>query len=334
MQFNPRLTSAALVVSIFAIPALWAENLNVSPIAISGRSINWTEEAGALKIIGAATFTYSQVGHARIQQEPNDYFVVAPWSAAWLNSPSHPVLSRQANTPAPTSSLTWASPYYSLAKIDMAATPTVVSSRNFTTGWARSVMNYSVHVEHNSSTPLDYFVLLDNPKYLLGVSPGYTLQPGGPGGGGGTYLYKSPNAARARAAVDVLVDGLPVWSSESNYMYPEGTADYPWDKLLSTWGNTVTENGQTKLYLGKMSAGKAITVTFVVRSDTFVDGDGCGTAYGGWNTPDEKRCFDLTQTVQLPHVSNSSPVGISLYAKNLNTTPILIGYPILWSLFD
>ena len=78
-------------------------------------------------------------------------------------------------------------------------------------GWARSAVNYSVRVEHSSSTPLDYFVLLQHPKFLLGVQAAYTLQPNG---FGGDYLYKSPDAARARAAVDVLVDGRPVWSSE------------------------------------------------------------------------------------------------------------------------
>ena len=138
-----------------------------------------------------------------------------------------------------------------------------------------------------------------------------------------------PNAARARAAVDVLVDGLPVWSSESTYMYPEGTASYAWDKRLTSWGNTLVDNGETKLYLGKLYPGQSITITFVVRTDTFVNADSCGTAYGiGFNVPDQKTCFDLSQTVDLPF-DGSGPPGISVYAKSLNTSPFL-AIPIYW----
>ena len=53
----------------------------------------------------------------------------------------------------------------------MAPSPKKVQSRNFSTGWARSAVNYSVKVEHYGSTPLDYFVALQHPKFTLGVSP-------------------------------------------------------------------------------------------------------------------------------------------------------------------
>jgi hypothetical protein len=132
--------------------------------------------------------------------------------------------------------------------------------------------------------------------------------------------------------VDVLVDGLPVWSTESTYMYPENSAHYAWDKRMTSWGNALVANGQTKLYLGKLQAGKGITITFVVRTDTYVDAAICGTATGGSNSPDQKRCFDLTQTVELPNPA-SGPVGISVYAKNLNTTASPLGHPVYWPLF-
>ena len=112
-------------------------------------------------------------------------------------------------------------------------------------------------------------------------------------------------------------------------MYPEG--NYASEKRVTLWGNTPVESGTTKLYLGKLQAGKAFTITFVVLTDTRVDANTCGTAYGGWNTPDEKSCFDLTQTVEFPNPS-TGPVGISVYAKSLNTTPNLY-VPIYWLLF-
>jgi hypothetical protein len=329
MALKFRSACLPFVISTLAASSLWAENLNVSGIAISQRTLDWNEEAGSLKVVGGAMLSYYQLGLVRLSGETTGYAAPGPWSAAWQTSASNPVVTREIDTPAPTSQLTWASPYYSYAKVDMAASTKRVQTRNFSSGWARSAINYSVRVDHSSSTPLDYFVEVDHPKFQLGVSAAYTLQPGG---NGGTYLYMFPNAARARAAVDILVDGLPVWSSESTYAFPEGTANYAWDKLLTSWGNTLVDNGTTKLYLGKLYAGKSITITFVLRTDTFVDADACGTAYGtGFNTPDQKRCFDLTQTADLP-ANSSGPQGISVYAKNLNTT-IFPGVPINFPLF-
>lgn len=330
MDLKLRLTCLPLVISMFAASSLRGDNLNVSAIAIGGRNLDWTEEANTLRAAPGATISYYQLGRARVSADPTDYVAPGPWSAAWQNSASYPVVSRQVNTPAPTSQLTWASPYYSLAKVDMAASPKRVQSRNFSTGSASSAVNYSVRIDHYSSTPLDYFVVLEHPKSTLGISPAYTLQPNG---SGGTYLPINPHGARARAAVDVMVDGLPVWSSESTYMWEE-LADFDaGDKRLTSWGNTLVENGETRLYLGKLQAGKSITISFIVRSDTWVDADTCGTAYAtGFNTPDVRHCFDLTQTVDLPSLS-SGPAGIWVYAKNLNTTPVVIGTPVNWPLF-
>ena len=202
----------------------------------------------------------------------------------------------------------------------MAGPEKQLQSRTFTTGWAVAAGNYSVRTEHYSSMALDYFILLNHPKYLRSIQAAYDLVPGS---NGGTYLYKKPTSARARAAVDVLVNGLPVWTSESTYMFPEGTASYAWDKIETTWGNTVTANGQTRLYLGKLNAGASITITFIVRTDVHAVADQCGTANWGYYSPDEKRCFDLTQTVQLTSSESGGPVSFSVYAKQLNTYALM-----------
>ena len=331
MDLGLRTAYLTLAASILAAPALQAQNINVSPIATNWRTLDWTEEANTIKVIPPANITYYQMGRVRVPADTSDYVGPAPWTAAWSNVPLYPYLSREFDTPPPTSQLTWASPYYSLGLVDMASSTRQIQSRTFSSGSARSAINYSVRVEHYGSTPLDYFVQLQHPKIQIGASPAYTLQPGGPGGGGGTYLYYSPDAARARGSVDVLVDGLPVWSSESTYMYPEGIASYPWDKKNNSWGNPLTDGGVSKLYLGKLYAGQSITITFVVHSDTFVDADTCGTSPGGFNSPDQKHCFDLTGTVQLQS-QTSGPVGITVFAKSLNTMPITsipINFPIL-----
>src|SRR5688572_15204590 len=65
MDTTPRLTCLPLVVVILTIPALYSENLNVSPIAISGRNLNWTEEAAAPRERGGAPYTFFQMGRTR-----------------------------------------------------------------------------------------------------------------------------------------------------------------------------------------------------------------------------------------------------------------------------
>ena len=94
MKLRLRVVCLPMAVSILAVPGLRGENLNVSPIAISGRNLDWSEESSTLKWIGGATYTYYQMGRARVQTDTSDYFAPSPWSAAWQYSPSDPVLSR------------------------------------------------------------------------------------------------------------------------------------------------------------------------------------------------------------------------------------------------
>jgi hypothetical protein len=299
-----------------------AENLNVSQIAIAPRSINWTEEASAPVVYGSwASFDYSQVGHTRIHADTKDWYQ-NPWSQVnWTSSPTTPNTMRQLVTPPPNSTVKYSSPYYQLAKVDMTPTPKVVQSRTFSTGSAQTALNYTIKVSHGSSQPLDYFIHVYHPKILTGVAAAYTLQPGGPGGSGGTYLYKFPTTASSRASMDVLVDGLPVWSTESTYMYPDGTAGWAWDKLFTKWGTTPVDNGSTKLYIGRLAANTIVRVTLIVHADVKADASQCGTEYGGWNTADTIHCFDLTQTVQL--AAGAQIPAVYVYGKYLNTTPIL-----------
>jgi hypothetical protein len=310
-----------LLLAILQIAVSSAENLNVSRIAIAPRSIDWTEEANAPIVIGSwATFDYWQVGHARIHADTMDWYV-NPWSQVnWTSSPTSPNTMRQLVTPPPTSSLKYSSPYYQLAKVDMTPNPKIVQSRTYSTGSAQSAVNYSIKVSHGSAQPLDYFIYLYHPKILTGVQAAYTLQPGGPGGSGGTYLYKFPTTASSRGAVDVLVDGLPVWSNESMYMYPDGTAEWAWDKLFTKWGNPLVDNGTTKLYIGRIAANTIVNVSLIVRTDVKAVASQCGTEYGGWNYADTQHCFDLTQSVQLP--AGAQIPAIYVFGKYLNTTPI------------
>jgi hypothetical protein len=308
-----------LTIAAAAVPALTAQSyLNVSKIATTFRGIDWNVEASAPVVNSGATITYYQMGRARVEGDASDFFAPGPWSAAWSNAASYPVVQRQVNTPLPTAQLAWGSPVYRMGSVDMAAFPKHVASRTFSSGWATAAVNYSVRVQQFSMPANDYFIILNHPTIQRVVQAAYSLQSGGPGGSGGTYQYFSPNSARARAAVDILVDGLPVWSYESTYMYPENTADYAWEKVETTWGHTLDPNSQTKLYLGRLGAGKSMTITFIVRTDAHANAPQCGTQSGSWNNPDVKRCFDLTQAVSMNGLE-TGPVSFLVYAKRLDS---------------
>jgi hypothetical protein len=326
-----RFRIAGVIAALFCASAGHAENVNVSRIATSLRYLNWTDEANAPIAPSGATLTYFEWARARTHGETADYFSAGSWNFNWTSAPAYPTISRSLATPPAYqqngNNYSYAEPWYSRGNVDMYGADKSVGSQTFQTGWARSAVNYSVRVDHFSSTPLEYFVVVNHPKYMRGIQVAYTLQPGGPGGGGGTYLYKSPDAARSHSAVDVLVDGLPVWSSEKTYLYPEAYASGGNDKRETTWGNAVTANGQTKLYLGRLSAGNSMTVTFIVRTDAHATAPDCGTSYTSnydstynymW------RCFDLTETVRLTSAATGPP-GFSIYAKQFTTYVSIVG---------
>ena len=154
-----------LTLAAAALPALVAQSyLNVSHIATTLRGINWTEEASTPVVNSGATITYYVMGRARVEGDASDYFGPGPWSAAWHNAASHPVVQRQVNTPLPTAQLAWASPVYRRASVNMAAFPKQVSSRTFSSGQATAAVNYAVRVQHFSVQPNDYFIVLNHPR--------------------------------------------------------------------------------------------------------------------------------------------------------------------------
>jgi hypothetical protein len=301
-----------------AVPAVTAQSfLNVSHIATTLRGIDWYVEKDAPVVNSGATITYFEMGRARVQGDASDHFAIGPWSAAWDNTTAYPVVQRSVNTPAPTAQLAWGSPFYRIGSVDMAAFPKHIASRTFSSGWATAAVNYTVRVQQYSPQPNDFFIVVNHPTVQRVVQAAYSLNSGGPGGSGGTYQYLSPTSARSRAAIDVLVDGLPVWTYESTYMYPENTAEYAWDKLETTWGHTLDPNSQTKLYLGRLRAGKSLTISFIVRTDAHANAAQCGTQSGSWNNPDVKRCFDLSQTVNMNGFQTGTP-SFLVYAKRLD----------------
>jgi hypothetical protein len=121
--------------------------------------------------------------------------------------------------------------------------------------------------------------------------------------GGWIWKSKLPSQVQARSAVDVYVDGLPVWTGESNSLRPRRFDASDPDYLQLQWDGALDEDVVT-LYLGKLPAGSTRTVALVFRTDLRVVAPTCYT--GTDNGTVYQRCDSRREALSLPSVASSS----------------------------
>lgn len=177
----------------------------------------------------------------------------------------------------------------------ISAAPRRVNVQSWRSGSGTSATSLAVRLAVPASGSMRTFVQFavptlvrsgQNAKYVGGPDETETIQTA---------------AARlqGRAAVDLYVDGLPVWSSESHVLLPQRlrTAnkepfELKWDKALGS--------DKVTLYLGSLPAGSQHTVSLVMRSDLRVDAQTChsdaefGVSY--------LRCHSRIEGLTLPSV--------------------------------
>lgn len=318
MRFNPWL--AAAVAGAALASQAHAEQINVSRIA-SGTHVNvdWSELNQAS--VSGANFSWFTLVTSQAQPDARPFFAPSPWTAVTAAAPAKPKLTRttklddykQGNVP-----FAYDRHYTSSAVSDMTpASPAtkLVASNVFKSGNAGAQVSYRVRIDATSAQPLDYFVELSIPQPKLGVEPGYDLCCSGDSNGG-TYSYHRPKSASSRAAIDLYADELPIWTSESAFLYPNtGANGSPFDKLQIDWDKP-TAPGKTTLYLGRLSAGASLTLTFAVRTEAHGDGD-CGVQNYGFagNQSYGVHCLSVDQSVALSGGDGANPVGFTLFAK-------------------
>lgn len=314
-----RYRAASLAAVAMLASAACAEQLNVSRIVTGTQTaVDWTE----LNKISASVGTLSHFDLGTVSNGSGATVVYdpPPWTAALSAAPTQPKVSRVTTLKDYTDNgaqVTYDQHYTGSASVDMtpaSPTPKPVISRAFKSGGASASVSYRVKVVVTSAKPLDYFVALAIPQQKRGVSPAYDLCCSGDSNGG-TYSYRKPNSASARAAVDLYVDDLPVWSSESAYIYPKLAGGDAFDALEVTWDKS-TAPGATTLFLGRFASGAAFVVTLVVRTEAHGDG-ACGTQSYGFPGPTSyaKHCLDLAQTVTLTGAAGQ-PAGFTVFTKS------------------
>lgn len=112
-----------------------------------------------------------------------------------------------------------------------------------------------------------------------------------------------PSRLQARTIVDVYVDGLPVWSSQSMRLRPKRHAAHDAPPFTVDWGAPL-DGSKATLYLGTLPAGSSRTAVIVMRADLRSDAPTCYTLPDPVFT-DSRRCDAEQEGLSLP--GRSSP---------------------------
>jgi len=198
------------------------------------------------------------------------------------------------------------------AAIDFGIIDWVASSFVVEDGSAGSVVAYHVKVTNDAPVERHYFVELAIPVASRLVQHAYDLIPGD---NGGTYVFFRPDWAFGRSLVDLLVDGLPVWSNTSSYNFPDDYDGSLFTDQIIDWGDT--DDDRVRLYLGKLAPAATFDIDYSVRTDSRASAD-CG--FESHSFPPQKiyHCYALQMLRSLPASDRSEmwSLDFEVYAKD------------------
>ncbi len=110
-------------------------------------------------------------------------------------------------------------------------------------------------------------------------------------------VYSRPDHLQARSTVDVYVDGLPVWSSESHELDPQRRKPSYWQTMRLDWGDA-QDGAEVTLFLGTLPAKSVRTAVLVMRSELRIGAPDCRsrTDYGD----SFRSCNEQIESLSLP----------------------------------
>lgn len=166
--------------------------------------------------------------------------------------------------------------------------------QTFASGTGASVLSYAVRIEAPAGPARKTFLRFAVPTLVRdGIHASQTAGPSGQ-----QPVVTWPKRLQARTAVDVYVDGLPVWSSESMRLQPRRYKPDTPGELVPGWGSPM-DGGTATLFLGSLPALSVRTAVIVMRSDLRVDAPTCHTDHLAYGT-DLRRCDAQLEGLRLP----------------------------------
>ncbi|TVZ40957.1 hypothetical protein P886_0293 [Alteromonadaceae bacterium 2753L.S.0a.02] len=190
-----------------------------------------------------------------------------------------------------------------------------IVSEEFSSGEAQGVTQVHIEASNNATNSRQYFAYFVVPERVFAKNFAYNLVPGS---NGGTYVYKEQNSGFTRSLVEVVVDGLPVWTQTSGYNYPEDFIGNTFFDLTLLWGESSATSA--RLFLGTFEPGESFTLDYSIFTDALVDAPNCGTeSLGYWGDyATVHHCYGLSEKRNLPiSVRGSQTPLIQIYTKEL-----------------
>ncbi len=173
------------------------------------------------------------------------------------------------------------------------------SVQSWKSGSGASVVSYAIRITTPIDAPKRTYLSFKAPAHERSWVHASSL--GGPSGN--ETVYTRPERLQTRSAVDVYVDGLPVWSSEANMLVPQRYQPSNWGALFLQWGQPLP-SGDVTLFLGTLPVKSVRTAVVVMRTELRVDAPGCRTRteYGATL----KSCSAQRESLTLPSSTLSS----------------------------
>ncbi len=308
-------------------------NVNAAEIGTGvRRNINWNDESLQTPVWCGSACSYLEVSTAKIA--PDSLFTYNP--TAWPGTPSSTnvdaaTVSRATYTPVNTvdsqgREIVYDTPYYERGAIENTLAGRALVTRVFQsgnqptggTGTAAAAVAYHVKVQNQSSGSRDYFIKFTAPKPTGGMGVPYNV--GGPSGNQPINVSQK-KYAKSRSAVDVLVDGLPVWSTSSSYVIPEEpTSSSSYAGFAVDFGYA-SDNDFYTVFLGRFASADTFDLDFVVRAESLSRAPTCGKVNESSLNPNPRsfiHCLNVSEGRTLPPASG--PDGhFEIYSKDVST---------------
>lgn len=171
-----------------------------------------------------------------------------------------------------------------------------LSVQTWKTGSGIATLSYAVQVNTPTGGPKPTYLSFEIPQQASDFQlANEVLSSGG-------VVPHRPLRSHSRAAVDIFVDGLPVWSGEFNRLFSKRlNGFFPVDL---EWGRAL-DGSRVDLYLGNLPGGSTRNVAVNFRTELHVEG-GCYLEQVA--NPQVQRCHAQRQTLSIPSAL-SNPGG-------------------------
>jgi hypothetical protein len=296
------------------------------------RGLNWNDEAAQSPIWCGTACSYSRISTAKIA--PNTLWTYTPvaWPSNYVSAiPNPSAVSKSALTPVGTTDsqgreIVHDSAYYqrgavSVTRAGDSLQTSVYQSGNQSSGApgkAAAALAYHVRAQNQSSSSRDYFIRFTAPKPTGGVSIPYYI--GGPSGQQPMYVSQN-KYAKSRSVVDVLVNGLPVWSSSTSYIISEkGGSSTNYTGYALDFGYESDDDSYT-VFIGRFASAAYFDIDFIVRAESLSRAPSCGTVTDSMTHPNPKSrkyCLLISENRELLPAPNQDAL-FEIYSKVVST---------------